>query len=442
MITSSQTSPTYQVNKVIPLLEKNYGNNLDTDYTEKIEELDKNFNYSSNSNAYWSEPEHSILYGTPLYEQASQSQKLALNHLHWVAFYKRVADSEIETIHYNTITADCLMAANSDYKMLVELLAHETSQERHHIHAFYQVNYKTTKSLLGKNALINPVSDQASLHKQKSFQFSNYLSSAANLIAKMMVKGKEQSHSENSKDGKDANKHGSFPTSGFVHGFSGKSTQSRRQFFSDNWGSHPFLASNFYAVRYMANLLLKNHEFGIHNYYKKLQKNNEFIASPTTISHYHFLDESFHTTTSLFMARDFYKSLPKPSTYEKLIANLAILQAQQENLNDISGISTSRFLSDGDAIIFLMKLLQSPVFDMSSQEAMQWIEKCLCHEHEGFHVNLKVRNKLLSELRKFAEQLDYLWPVNREMRVMASGGSIKKAIKNNIKAFNQFSIAL
>jgi hypothetical protein len=433
MITSSNTSPISQVNKVIPLLEKNYGNNLDSDYTEKIQELDRNFNYSANSNNYWSEPEHSILYGTPLYEQASQSQKLALNHLHWVLFYKRVADSETELIHYNTITADCLMAANSDYKMLVELLAHETYQERQHIHAFSQVNYKTTKALLGKKALVNPVSDESTV-QQKKEKSANYISTAANLIA-MMLPGKKQSHP-------DSDKYLSFPTNGFFNGFSGKSDLSRKQFFSDNWRSYPFLAANFYAVRYMANLLLKNHEFGIHNYYRKLQKNNEFIASPTGISHYHFLDEAFHTTTSLFLGRDFHKYLPKPSRYEKWIANLAILQAQHENLNAISGISTNRFLSDGDVMIFLMKLLQSPVFDMSSQEAHQWIEKCLCHEHEGFHVNLKVHNNLLSDLRKFAEQLDYLWPINRNMSVMASGGSIKKAIKNNIKSFNQFSIAL
>nr|AQX77693.1 NocO [Nodularia sp. HBU26] len=434
MITSSNTSPISQINKVIPLLEKNYGNNLDSDYTEKIQELDRNFNYSANSNVYWSEPEHSILYGTPLYEQASLSQKLALNHLHWVLFYKRVADSETELIHYNTITADCLMAANSDYKMLVELLAHETYQERQHIHAFSQINYKTTKALLGKKALVNPVSHETTVREQKSDKSANYISTAANLIA-MMLPGKKQSYA-------DSDKYLSFPTNGFFNGFSGKSDISRKQFFSDNWRSYPFLAANFYAVRYMANLLLKNHEFGIHCYFKKMHKNNEFIASPTAISHYHFLDEAFHTTTSLFLGRDFHKYLPKPSRYEKWIANLAILQAQHENLNAISGISTNRFLSDGDVIIYLMKLLQSPVFDMSSQEAIQWIEKCLCYEHEGFHVNLKVHHKLLSELRKFAEQLDYLWPVNREMRVMASGGSIKKAIKNNIKAFNQFSIAI
>ncbi|MFM5980914.1 MAG: hypothetical protein ACKO9I_10285 [Sphaerospermopsis kisseleviana] len=439
MITSTETLPTSQINKVIPLLEKNYGNNLDSDYTEKIQELDRNFKYTSNSNAYWSEPEHSLLYGTPLYEQASLSQKLALNHLHWVLFYKRVADSETELIHYNTITADCLMAANSEYKMLVELLAHETSQERHHIHAFCLVNYKTTKALLGKKALINPVSDEVSVREQKRVQSSNYLSSAANLIAMFMLKSKKPSETENSRDGKEAKSQVSFPTNGFFNGLSGKSTQPRRQFFSDNWGSYPFLAANFYAVRYMANLGLKNHEFGLHTYYKKLQKNNEFIASPTAISHYHFLDEAFHTTTSLFLGRDFHKYLPKPSRYEKWIANLAILQAQHENLNAISGISTNRFLSDGDAIIFLMKLLQSPVFDMSAQEAMQWIEKCLCQEHQGFHVNLKVHNHLLSDLRKFAKQLDYLWPVNRNMSVMASGGSIKKSIQNNIKAFNEFA---
>jgi hypothetical protein len=431
MITSTQTLSSSPVNKVIPRLEKNFGNNLDSDYTEKIQELDRNFKYTSNSNAYWSEPEHSLLYGTPLYEQASLSQKLALNHLHWVLFYKRVADSETELIHYNTITADCLMAANSEYKMLVELLAHETSQERHHIHAFSLVNYKTTKALLGKKALVNPVADQTAIRDQKR-EKSSYISTAANLIAMMMLKGQKQSHN-------DSDKYLSFPTNGFFNGFSGKSDLSRKQFFSDHWRTYPFLAANFYAIRYMANLLLKNHEFGIHCYFRKLQKNNEFIASPTAISHYHFLDEAFHTTTSLFLGRDFHKYLPKPSRYEKWIANLAILQAQHENLNAISGISTNRFLGDGDAIIYLMKLLQSPVFDMSAQEAIQWIEKCLCQEHQGFHVNLKVHNHLLSDLRKFAEQLDYLWPVNRNMSVMASGGSIKKSIQNNIKAFNEFT---
>jgi hypothetical protein len=442
MITTNRNTTDSPVNKAMPVLQKNFHNNLETDYTEKIQELDKNFNYRDHSGAYWSEPEHSLLYGTPLYQQASQEQKLALNHLHWALFYKLTGDSETELIHYNTVTADCLMSVSSDYKMLVDLLAHETYQERKHTHAFYQVYYKTTKSLLGKKALLNSGSENAVAGGSKNLEIADYISSAANLISKMMLKNQGQSRSQNSGQVTDVDKPASFISNGFFNGLSGKSSLSRRQLFSNHWRTYPFLAANFYAVRYMANLLLKNHEFGVHRYYKKLENNNQFIPNPTAISHYHFLDEAFHTTTSLFLGRDFYRYLPQPSRYEKWIANLAILQAQYENLNAISGVSSNRFLNDGNAIAFLMKLLQSPVFNMSKQEALAWLKQCMCYEHEGFHVNLKVHNHLLSDLRKFAEQLDYLWPVNREMRVMASGGSIQKAIKNNIKAFNQFYLTV
>ncbi|MCP2728619.1 hypothetical protein [Limnofasciculus baicalensis] len=438
--TSSNTLQRSQVNKVIPILEKNYGNNLDSDYTEKIEELDKNFNYSSNSHAYWSEPENSLLYGTPLYEKASETQKLALNHLHWIIFYKGVADSEIELINYNTITADCLMAENNDYEMLVKLLANESFQERKHIHAFCQINYLTIKALLGKKALINSGADKFSCQDKNISVFPDIFS-VVNSISNIMLKGREKYQSQNFRDW---NKEGKIApsTQGFFNGFSGKSTKSIQELLPLNWGSYPFLAANFYAVRYMANLALKNNEFPIHNYFRKLQKAQEFIPIPTAISHYHFLDEAFHTTTSLFLGRDFYKTLPKPSIYEKVMANLAVLQAQRNNLIALSGIVPNRFYNDGEAISFLMKLFQSPVFDMSAKEAIFWIEKCLCHEHDGFHINLKSHARLLSDLRKFAEQLDYLWPVNREMRVMASGGSIQKAIKNNIKAFSKFAQAL
>ncbi|MEW5860130.1 MAG: hypothetical protein AB1861_22550, partial [Cyanobacteriota bacterium] len=58
---------------------------------------------------------------------------------------------------------------------------------------------------------------------------------------------------------------------------------------------------------------------------------------------------------------------------------------------------------------------------------------------EGFHLTLKYHQRLLSDLRRLFEPIDYLWSVNREMRLMASGGSISKAITSNIKAFEQFS---
>ena len=85
----------------IKIVENNYQNNLNCDYTEKIKELDRNFKYQDHSQNYWSQPELSILYGTPFYEVASPSQKLALNHLFYVSQYNYAAYSEIETIDYN-----------------------------------------------------------------------------------------------------------------------------------------------------------------------------------------------------------------------------------------------------------------------------------------------------------------------------------------------------
>ncbi|MEO1672503.1 MAG: hypothetical protein AAFR77_17300, partial [Cyanobacteria bacterium J06631_2] len=73
--------------KVTKLIDTTYRNNSDSDYTEKIDQLCRSFDYSRNSLHYWSEPKQSLLYGSPLYEAASPSQKLALNHLHWFANY-------------------------------------------------------------------------------------------------------------------------------------------------------------------------------------------------------------------------------------------------------------------------------------------------------------------------------------------------------------------
>ena len=78
--------------KTLTAIEKTRRSNLESNYTEKIEELERSFNYQKNSDRYWSEPEQSILYGTPVYEAASPSQKIALNHLNWFLAYSNIAD--------------------------------------------------------------------------------------------------------------------------------------------------------------------------------------------------------------------------------------------------------------------------------------------------------------------------------------------------------------
>lgn len=45
-----------QVKKYLKLAEVNYRCNTESSYTEKIQQLGKDFNYSSNSDRYWREP--------------------------------------------------------------------------------------------------------------------------------------------------------------------------------------------------------------------------------------------------------------------------------------------------------------------------------------------------------------------------------------------------
>ena len=196
-------------------------------------------------------------------------------------------------------------------------------------------------------------------------------------------------------------------------------------------------------MRIIANLYLKNMEHSILKYFKKLDNRGDFIPTPTAISRNHFLDEAFHTTISQLIAKDMYKDFAKPTAYEKFIANLGIYKLQRGTLGGLSGVLPHRYFADDFPIMELIyRLLQAPLFGMSAREALDWMERCFCREHEGFHVATKNRQRLLADLRRFFEDVDYLSASNREMRLMASRGSIKTAIQSNIKTFQQFSRAV
>ncbi len=430
-IAANSTSRTGK--NAIKTLAKNHQNNLESDYTEKIKNLTQDFQYEKDRNHYWSDPQFSLFYGSPLYEQASLAQKLALNHLFWTLFYKTTADSEIEITHYNLITAGTLLAMNPDYKMIAEQLEHETEQERVHIHSFYKIGYKTHKLLLGK-----PKKSDLGNNPQNDSKL-NYFSIPLNLIAEKLLPKQEKYQSPYFQELAAKNISLITPTQGFFNGLQDNFLSFLMPFFVQNWGISPFLACNFYSIRYLANLSLKNYEHQIVKYYKKQKKPGKFLPIPSAVSYYHFLDEAFHTTTSLFIGRDLYRQLPSSSAYEKSIANLTFYFTQRENFSSLCSISPNLFTADRNLLPYAYQLLQSPVFEFSPQEALHWLEKCLCQEHEGFHHNLKLHQHLLDDYRHFTAKLDYLWTVNREMHLMAAGGSIAKAIAQNKQAFQQFA---
>lgn len=424
--------------------EINYRNNLESDYTEKIKFLEKSFDYASNSAHYWSKPQLSILYGTPLYEAASESQKLALNHLYWVAHYDHIAAAEASTIHYNQVTAGVFSQIGDSYEALCSNLKHEADQEKYHIHAFHNIFNKTKIALLGKRVMGLKVKNSSRYNKsrQQVFNFkSTFLSSdfqynALRYLSRVMLNSKTYCYSSYLKEFDEKGESLTALTKGFV---GVAIPQSLLQFFTFCWGSSPFLACQYYTYRYAANTVLKNYEHNFFQHFKELEKSGEFTPVPTAVSYYHFLDESFHMTTSQLIARDMYKEFPKPTASEQVIANLVFYLMQRGFLGGLPCGLIGSFVDESLIMPLYYRILRSPVFDMSAQEALHWMEQCLCHEHEGFHVQTQYHQRALKTMSQLASSLDYLWPINREMRIMASGGSISKAIETNVKAFKQFS---
>ena len=453
-ITQSSALTERLLQKPFKVIENIFQNNTNSEFTEKIQELEKKFEYSSNSDNYWSEPEQSILYGTPLYEAATSSQRMALNHLYWAIQYSKVPADEATTMIFNQVTGS-VFSTLGGFGTLCQELELETSQERYHIHAFQRISRLTKKALLC-NKLKQSYFQKSNLSGNQlyslsrvnffkdNFEISQFFErssySTLRFINKFMLESQGKQPSKYLQELEKKNEFLQVPTDGVFSRFPFR--RQTAQLLTFNFGTSPFLASHYYALRLIANMMLKNWEYNYAQYYRKLERNAEFIPVPTSVSYFHFLDESFHTTTSKTIAQNLYRSFSKPTVYERFIANIT-LYLMQLNLKGLSGAIPYRFIEDDPSFIgYFYQLLQTPLFDLSASEALYWLEKCFCQEHEGFHLTFNHHQRLLSNLRQTFVDVEYFWPVNREMRLMASGGNIDKSVQNNINTFKIFSQSL
>ncbi len=451
----SSTQSKAKETKHYKLIERTFQNNTNSDYTEKLRDLGNEFNYASNSNHYWGYPELSLLYGTPIYDAASTSQKLALNHLYWVGNYNHTAVSEATTSIYNIVTTGVFRNVGG-YETLCDELEFETDQESYHIRTFQRIGFKSKMAIVGKTILGNSLygkSEQENnswfkplipkpvreffVSSQGSSPFSIYRDNVLSAIAKTMLRDNKQYYSQYLRGLEEKGE----PIPAPADGLGGRiAPRYWLRFFTIHWGMSPFMACQYYSLRYTANAILKNQEYPYVRYFRELEQKGEYIPTPTAVSYYHLLDEAFHTTISQTLAKDMYKDFPKPTAYEKFISGLMIQTMQRNLLSGLSGVLPGRCVYDDPMLmVFYYKLLKSPLFGMETKEALDWMEKCFCHEHEGYHVGLKYHQSLLELMRRLFSNLDYQWKVNREMGIMAAGGSISKALQKNTKTFKQFS---
>jgi hypothetical protein len=379
--------------KNLKQIEKIYETNKNSDYTEQIEKLPKNYNYDDNREYNWLFGEFSLLYGSRFYESASESQKKVLNHLYWICFYNYSIGGEIATMMFNQLTCGAFYHLGG-YETLCHELDLETSQERVHVEAFRQIGRSTELALFGKLIFDRPLPDYldaAVVHPQKQHK-RNF----GRKLAGMFV-GAEISRS-------------------------------------------PFLASQYYVLRGLRNNQLKVKEYQHSLYSRERQKQGQFVSIPTLVSHYHCLDEAFHTSTSKLVSHEMYKDFAKPSAWELLVVNV-LVRNLQFTMNTLSCAVPGIFSDDAAYMPLIYEMLRSPLFDLSAEEALQTIEDSFCKEHDGFHVAAKYHQRALKQNLEYLEGIDSLLGVNRELKIMASA-SIAKSLKNNIQAFQRFRQAL
>lgn len=369
-------------------LQINYTRNKQQDRTQAIDDAAASFRYEDCKDEYWNPEEFSLLYGTPLWEQASASQRIILNQLYWVAYYSQIVSAEIATIFFNQTSAAGLYA-QEDFRLVCDMLDLESGQERAHISAFRTVSSQTEAALFGKRIFSYPM--RGPFAETMIYADTNRLKTWWKKL--------------------------------------------QLQYFGLLSSGSEFLACQYFTVRGVRTLNGKLVQHKLSKYYEK-HPDPENAPIPSKISYYHFMDESFHFNSSTILSHDVVKCLKPPTAFEKLVANLGLRGCQKDHYHfsvAINGI----FWYDPALYQAIYSVLQSPVFGMSAPEALEMMRSCFTSESEGLHRSYETHTEAVESYKAYLDPVDYISQSNRKMSIMAAN-SIPKYVATQTKAFNAF----
>lgn len=385
---STPSSPLQKDPKIQRKLQLNYRRAKETDHSPELDQLADQFNYDDCRDSYWNPLEFSLLYGTPLWEQASESQRVVLNQLYWVAYYSQIISAEIATIFFNQTSAAGLYSIEG-FRLVCDILDLETSQERSHIYAFQTVIEKVEEQLFGKRvfgyAMRSPFRETMIFAEANRF--------------KNWWKGLQ------------------------LHGFGLISA------------ANPFLACQYLTVRGIRTLNGKLVQHKLSKFHSS-HPHPEISPIPAQISYYHFLDESFHFNTSTILSHDVSKCLKPPTSFERQITNLGIRGCQKDHYN-VSVAVNGIFWYDPALYSAIYTILRSRLFGFSVNDAKAMLRACFAQETEGLHRSFQTHEEAIASYQLYLEPLDFISAFNKEMKLMASN-SISQYLKTQQKALNRF----
>lgn len=380
--------PLSESEKTFKKVALNHKRNKEQDNTEALDQLTQNFEYKDCKDEYWNPEKFSLLYGTPLFKQATQSQKIILNHLYWVGYYSQIISAEIATIFLNQTSAAGLYSLE-DFRVVCDNLDLESTQERAHINSFKKVSEKVEEELFGKRIFTYPM---------RNFSEETMIFQKTNQIKRFWKKIQ-------------------------LHAFSVLSS------------GNAFIACQYFTVRGLRTLNGKIVQHQLSQYYMK-HPDKENAPIPSKISYHHFLDESYHFNSSSIIGHDILGYLKPPTAFESMIANMGLWGTQKDHSHFnvcVNGI----FWYEPALFEKIYEILRSPVFHMSHKEALEMMYQCFCVENEGVHHSFETFTTAKDSYIQYVSDLPYVNQANKEMRLMRKT-TIQKYLEENRKKLKTF----
>lgn len=381
-------SPLHEAPRTRKRLELNYRRNEQQDHTAKLDAAAAAFDWGACQDVPWNPETFSLLWGTPLWDEASAHQRLRLNQLYWVAYYADIISAEIATIYFNQTSAAALYGLE-DFRLVCDMLDLESSQERAHIHAFKTVAEAAEAALFG----------------ERVFTYEMRGPFAQTVI---------------------------FADTGRLRD---KARRMLLRTFGVLSASNPFIGCQYFLIRGLRTLLGKIVQHRLSTFHEGFGDANA-SPIPSQISYFHFQDESFHFNSSTILSHDVLKMLPKPSFFERFVMNRTVEGAQRD-LRSFSVVGDGLNWHDPHTFSVVYKVLRSKVFAMTHADALHMMDRIYGQESDGLHQAYATHTTALASYRQYLDDIDYLTPANRRVE-HAEGPDLPTVLEENRRALARF----
>lgn len=358
------------------------------DQSVNMDRASMEYQYAPSQHDMWNPERFSLLWGTWLWDQSSESQRTKLNQLYWIAYYSQIISAEIATIFYNQTSA-AAMYGLEDFRPVCDTLDLESTQERAHIAAFKKVSETWEENVFGRRVFTYPMrtpfvktmlySDLGSLQQwMRRVQLTTYSVLSSNSA---------------------------------------------------------FIGCQYFTVRGLRTLNGKIVQHQLSKFYSDFG-DQSLAPIPSKISFYHFMDESFHYNTSTVVSHDVINSIPAPNKFEAYIANLALQGCQKDHYNFSTAIN-GIFWYDPALFSRVYQVLRSPIFGFNEYEALNAMEKSFCQESAGMEASAATHRLSVESYKKYLADFKYVSGYNKEMKLMAQN-NIGRHLATNRLAFQKF----